>query len=195
MKHVWFPVILSFVLTHSWESVYQWTLTQGKVVSVILLLATPVACPYGRSVRSFLRVRSYVFSVLFFVSSYSRRSVFVRLWSSVFSFFRWLVRPFVFFCSFVCCFHAWLYPPRMLLSEMLLWIMSPPCDENWWRKDWKQSDRICKFDTYSTVNKPTSQQLTMFHSKGKSTKTMLAPLFEPSRHQENTDQLFLTAAF
>ena len=78
------------------------------------------------------------FSVLFFVSSYSHRSVFVRLRSSVFSFFQWLVRPFVFFCSFVCCFHAWLYPPRMLLSEMLLWIMSPPCDENWWRKDWKQ---------------------------------------------------------
>ena len=117
MKHVWFPVILSFVLTHSWESVYQWTLTQGKVVSVILLLATPVACPYGRSVRSFLRVRSYVFSVLFFVSSYSRRSVFVRLWSSVFSFFRWLVRPFFFFLLVFLLFSCLIVPT----SNVAVW--------------------------------------------------------------------------
>ena len=116
--------------------------------SFVWSVGRSVVCPYGRSVRSFLRsvcslfirsvgrlivlssvwsvvwllfglfvftAKSFLtifvclfiwFSVLFFVSSYSRRSVFVRLRSSVFSFFRWLVRPFVFFCSFVCCFHA-----------------------------------------------------------------------------------------
>lgn len=87
----------------------------------------------------------------FFVQSSIRLCSFVIV--------RVLVLPVVsssvrFFCSFVCCFHAWLYPPRMLPSEMLLWIMSPPCDENWWRKDWKQCDLKTLLITTSTPTLP-----------------------------------------
>ena len=87
----------------------------------------------------------------FFVQSSIRLCSFVIV--------RVLVLPVVsssvrFFCSFVCCFHAWLYPPRMLPSEMLLWIMSPPCDENWWRKDWKQCGLKTLLITTSTPTLP-----------------------------------------
>ena len=87
----------------------------------------------------------------FFVQSSIRLCSFVIV--------RVLVLPVVsssvrFFCSFVCCFHAWLYPPRMLPSEILLWIMSPPCDENWWRKDWKQCGLKTLLITTSTPTLP-----------------------------------------